>query len=493
MYSISISHQKVGIENGIEENYDVDSAALSVIEQLIFTQKNCILESIKPYLVFDSESQQVREIGIKLLNSIIINCKLEEQEIFNFLEVIVVHINDPIARVKEASLWALHAICYKKILPLEVVKTFCEKNDCVLFEVLLSFLTEISDDDSSNLAAISCEILSLFVINNVDGCFQSIFDIFFQIVSELQKMNSDSNLAFVQIRIEKVLLKICSNHYEQEDLIHYVLSTLSSYLNQVLHLNLKQSDNLIDFHSFLCEMIDQFLQNNIFCSSSFNFENFQDLIQDLMNELVEFVSKNSISALTSLFISFGDFTSSQLSVLFQLYESFQNDSVDSLVRYSIHQSNYSLIEQFWEIIEDKHSSFFVPLIEYIEINSVNLNESNIQIFEKLFDPLFLNDFLTILEIIISNSETADCWIKFGFQIINSLKQQQSINEQKIEEIFQENIKSIINFFQSSEVSNIQLCRDLLTDLDLMYILNYALTDPEVALESESIIVVLKEV
>lgn len=499
LYSISTSHQKVEIEVGIDEDYDNDSIAFSVIDQLISTHKNGLLPVIKPYLIFNSEIPQIREIGIKILNSIIINCKLEEQELLDFLEIIFTHINDPSFRVKEVSLWALHAFCYQKVLPLEIVKEFYEKEDLSFIESLLSFFGEIDDNNSSILAAISCEILSLFAIKNIDRCFQAIFDILFRFIfdSESHKTNSNSNLAFVQIRIEKVLLKMCSNSFDDEDLILYVLSTFSTCLSQLLHLDLKKSEQLIDFHNFLCEMIDQFLQNNILCLSSFDLDHFQDLITNLINGLMEFVTGNSISALTSLFTSFGDYISSNLNVLYQLFESYQNESIDSIIRYSINQSNFLLIEQFWEIIEDKHNMFFVPLINSIKNEEVALNESHIQIFENLFDPLFLNDFLIILEIIISNNDNAENWIELGFRILNSLKQQQDQNENgdhKIEEIFQQNINLIIKFFQSAEASNnIELCRKLFVDYDLLYILDYAMTDPEVALESESVLIVLNEV
>mgnify|MGYP001130112457 CR=1 FL=1 len=109
----------------------------------------------------------------------------------------------------------------------------------------------------------------------------------------------------------------------------------------------------------------------------------------------------------------------------------------------------------------------------------------------------MSDFLIIIEITISNSETADDWIEFGFRIIYSLKQQQNHSEddeeQKIEEIFDQNINKIIGFLQSATASNIELCRSLIIDFDLTYILDYAITDPNVASEAELVFVALNEI
>lgn len=483
MYSISISHHRTSVEVGIDEDYDIDSAAFSVIDKFISSQKNSSLKHIQSFLSFDSDVPQIREVSFKILRTIIINCELDEKSLFGFLGVIFAHLNDSSDRVKEASLWSLHAICYEKVISLDLVKSFFEKGNGELFEALSSFFIEINNNNNSVLAAIVCEILSLFALDNVDLYFQSIFDMFFKLISNLnsKQLIFNSNSAFVQIRIEKVLLKMCSYSFESVEIMNHILSVLITFLNETINVFDSNSESLIDLHDFLCEMIDTFFQNNII--SNFDVQNFQDLISNLLNSLQKIVTPMSISAITSVFISLGDSIQSNLNLLFQLFESYPNESILSIIRYSIKQSNFSLILKFWPIIPDKHSLFFAPLIKQIEIGSTSLDESHIQIFEYFYDPLFLSDFLIILEIVISNTENAEGWIDFGFKLLKS-------QGDEINNILDDNLGLIIDFMQSAIASNIQLCRKLFIDYGLLYILNYALKNPEFASSSQLLLTAL---
>lgn len=426
---------------------------------------------------------QIREVSFKILRTIIINCELDEKSLFGFLGVIFAHLNDSSDRVKEASLWSLHAICYEKVISLDLVKSFFEKGNGELFEALSSFFFEINNNNNSVLAAIVCEILSLFALDNVDLYFQSIFDMFFQLISNLnfKQLIFNSNSAFVQIRIEKVLLKMCSYTFESVEIMNHILYVLITFLNETINAFDSNSESLIDLHDFLCEIIDTFFQNNII--SHFDVQNFQDLISNLLNSLQKIVTPMSISAITSIFISLGDSIQSNLNLLFQLFESYPNESILSIIRYSIKQSNFSLILKFWPIIPDKHSLFFAPLIKQIEIGSTSLDESHIKIFEYFYDPLFLSDFLIILEIVISNTEHAEGWIDFGFKLLKS-------QGDEINNILDDNLGLIIEFMQSAIASNIQLCRKLFIDYGLLYILNYALKNPDFASGSQLLLTAL---
>ncbi|OHT14683.1 hypothetical protein TRFO_14857 [Tritrichomonas foetus] len=422
LYHISCTQLKATID--LEEEFDDQIASFSVIEQMIVLLDEKSLNFFLPFLDFESNVPQIREISFRILSNLFICCSFTNEQIIQFLNLISNHLNDENLRVRESSLWSLHSIIAKKIVPLELIFPLCER--------ISNFF-----NDHQVLAAISCEILKEFAIENTCNSTCYLIDFFIHLLQ-------NSLSVFLLLRIQKALLSICSCLLFNPEVILNILFKFTNLLNNPETKSILKENIPNKFIYVLIEQILTNLNNIIDINDHYHF--LKILFHLLFHLLIKEITVESISAITSLFILCHP---SDNSILFNIYQNNPQISINSIIHFSIIKNEISMIPHFWSFIEDKRKQFFKPFYRHLSADNFDFDCSlveQIQIFYEIYEGEFFKDMLKIIEVIVSSTSHCENWIEFGFKIIIG----KDVNSFTTNEI-----KQALLFLQSAAASNFQ--------------------------------------
>ena len=421
IYNIFISHQKIDID--LDEDYDNSISSFSIIEEIIyhnrFEMKLYFLKN--KFINFDSRQPQVIELSFRILSSLIITSSFTLEEINTIIQLVIKNLSNENMRIREAVLWTLHSICLVDYFPLNYIYDLS-------FKTLNYYIKYSPNNDEINnfviLSAISYEILSLFASHNICNQIHNIFQILLERL--IQTRNS-----FLYIRLDKLLSKIA----EKINPIFIIECINNYFLNKI-------NGNKYTWNSIYA-ILDSSMKND----SSIQLIEKHDIITFLLKN----INKKSIFTLTKFLLKSNN--KDDYSYLIDLFNRYPKISISSIILYSIEQCDFSLFSQYWNLVKDK-ISVIKQITQKNDVDYFYKISYQIQIFMEIYESTYFCEFLSLIDIIISNTinEETEKWIYFGMQIII---QKLSIFNQEYQQISFKETKKIISFLETVAGSSLE--------------------------------------